>query len=177
MKLKLDLKDATITLNQIKTKDYSSIFTNNPQYKKKNIVMMGLSFRSLDESLIDSVLKNIISIFRIILILTTFFIKYSNKTRYWRKEVKRSQLELEIKNLIISSLDLEDISPQDIDTSSPLFKDGLGLDSIDALELGMALKKKYDLILEEDSSKYKDFFYSVSTLADFISLQKQIELE
>ena len=51
----------------------------------------------------------------------------------------------DIKNLIIESLDLEDIEPNDIDENEPLFVDGLGLDSIDALELGMALKKKYNL--------------------------------
>ena len=48
-------------------------------------------------------------------------------------------LEHEIKELIISSLSLEDISPDDIDTGAPLFVEGLGLDSIDALELGLAL--------------------------------------
>lgn len=53
MELKLDLEDASTALDQIKNKDYSSIFVNNPQYKKKPIVMMGLSFRSSDASLID----------------------------------------------------------------------------------------------------------------------------
>ncbi len=91
--------------------------------------------------------------------------------------MKRSLLELEIKNLIISSLDLEDLSADDIDSSAPLFKDGLGLDSIDALELGMALKKKYDLTLSEDDTEYKQYFYSVSTLCDFVSGQKNIDLE
>ena len=51
-------------------------------------------------------------------------------------------LELEVKNVIIESLQLEDISPADIDTDAPLFVEGLGLDSIDALELGVALQKK-----------------------------------
>lgn len=52
------------------------------------------------------------------------------------------RLEDEIKNLIISSLDLEDMSPEDIQDEEPLFTEGLGLDSIDALELGMAIRKK-----------------------------------
>ena len=56
-----------------------------------------------------------------------------------------SDLELEIKKLIISSLNLEDYQPEDITSEESLFADGLGLDSIDALELGVALQKKYGL--------------------------------
>ena len=51
-------------------------------------------------------------------------------------------LELEIKELIISALSLEDVTPADIDAAAPLFGEGLGLDSIDALELGLALQKR-----------------------------------
>ena len=54
-----------------------------------------------------------------------------------------AELELEIKQLIIDTLMLEDIKPEDIDSAEPLFVEGLGLDSIDALELGVALQKKY----------------------------------
>ena len=54
-------------------------------------------------------------------------------------------LELEVKQLIIDSLSLEDIEPEDIDSEEPLFGDGLGLDSIDALELGIALQKTYNI--------------------------------
>ena len=77
-------------------------------------------------------------------------------------------LEDEIKELIIKSLELEDISPDDINEEEPLFIDGLGLDSIDALELGMALKKKYNLMLSSDKKENQKHFYSVKTLADFI---------
>ena len=52
-------------------------------------------------------------------------------------------LELEIRELIVSALALEDIAPSDIDVQAPLFVEGLGLDSIDALELGLALQKRY----------------------------------
>ena len=52
-------------------------------------------------------------------------------------------VEDEVKQLIIDVLQLEDITPADIDTDAPLFADGLGLDSIDALELGVALHKRY----------------------------------
>ena len=77
----------------------------------------------------------------------------------------------EIKQLIIDTLDLEDITPQDIDENAPLFIDGLGLDSIDALELGMALKKKYNLKMGSNNDENKDYFYSVKTLADFVDSQ------
>ena len=82
------------------------------------------------------------------------------------------QLEQQIKELIIDSLDLEDISPQEIETEAPLFGDGLGLDSIDALELGLAIKKKFDIKLEANSEESKKKFYSVATLAQFIHEQK-----
>ena len=77
-------------------------------------------------------------------------------------------LEDELKAFIIEALELEDITPDDIETEAPLFIDGLGLDSIDALELGMALKKKYKLALGSDKEENKKHFYSVKTLADFI---------
>jgi len=78
------------------------------------------------------------------------------------------QLELEIKQLIIDSLDLEDVSVNDIDTNEALFGDGLGLDSIDALELGLALKKKYEIVLKSTSEESRRHFYSVATLAEFV---------
>ncbi len=77
-------------------------------------------------------------------------------------------LEEELKKLIIDVLELEDITPEDINTEEALFIDGLGLDSIDALELGMALKKKYNLKMGTDKEENKKYFYSVKTLADFI---------
>lgn len=77
-------------------------------------------------------------------------------------------LENEIKDLIISSLDLEDMSADDIKDDEALFTTGLGLDSIDALELGMAIKKKYHITLSDNKEKNKQYFYSVSTIADLI---------
>ena len=64
-------------------------------------------------------------------------------------------VEEEIKELIIKSLELEDITPSDINEEEPLFIDGLGLDSIDALELGMALKKKYNLKMSSNKEENK----------------------
>ena len=77
-------------------------------------------------------------------------------------------IENEVKELIIKALELEDIEPSDIEDEAPLFIEGLGLDSIDALELGMALKKKYNLKMSSDKEENKKYFYSVKTLADYI---------
>ena len=82
------------------------------------------------------------------------------------------ELEQQIKNLIINSLELEDILVEDITDEEPLFGDGLGLDSIDALEIGMALKKEFNLSLSKDKEANKKYFYSVKTIADFIRTQQ-----
>ena len=79
-----------------------------------------------------------------------------------------TDLALEVKQLIIDSLDLEDITPDDIDTDAPLFGDGLGLDSIDALEVGLSLHKKYDLKIDSNSDETKKHFESVTTLVKLI---------
>lgn len=82
------------------------------------------------------------------------------------------QLEQEIKELIISSLALEDITSQDIDASEALFVDGLGLDSIDALELGLALQKRYGVSMSADSEQTRQHFRSVQALAAFVATQR-----
>ncbi|WP_294901485.1 phosphopantetheine-binding protein [Tatumella sp. UBA2305] len=79
----------------------------------------------------------------------------------------------ELKNLIIETLNLEGMSPDDIQTDAPLFGDGLGLDSIDALEFGLALKKRYGVTLSAESEDVRKHFYSVATLAAFIQSQKK----
>lgn len=78
-------------------------------------------------------------------------------------------LELEIKSLVINTLNLEEMSPDEIDASAPLFGEGLGLDSIDALELGLAIKKKYGITLSSENEEIRQHFYSIETLANFIS--------
>jgi len=75
----------------------------------------------------------------------------------------------EIKEIIIYSLGLEDISAEDIEADAPLFGGGLSLDSIDALELGIAISKKYDITLDPSSEDTKEYFHSVSSLSNFIS--------
>nr|WP_315592847.1 phosphopantetheine-binding protein [uncultured Cupriavidus sp.] len=81
-------------------------------------------------------------------------------------------LEQEIKELIISSLSLEDVAADDIDPTAPLFIEGLGLDSIDALELGLALQKRYGITMNGDKEAIRSRFASVSALAAFVESQR-----
>lgn len=81
-------------------------------------------------------------------------------------------LDREIKDLIITSLALEDVNVEDIDSSAPLFVDGLGLDSIDALELGLALQKRFGVQLSADAADNRRHFASVDSLAAFITAQR-----
>ena len=83
------------------------------------------------------------------------------------------ETEQKVKEIIVSSLDLEDISPSDNDTEAPLFGEGLGLDSIDALELGMAIKREFGISFSKDPAENKRVFRSVRTLAAHIMEQKQ----
>ncbi len=81
-------------------------------------------------------------------------------------------LEQEIKELIISSLSLEDVAADDIDPGAPLFIEGLGLDSIDALELGLALQKRYGVTMNGDKDEIRARFASVSALAAYVASQR-----
>ena len=82
-------------------------------------------------------------------------------------------LEEEIKDLIITTMSLEDIAPADIDATAPLFNEGLGLDSIDALELGLALQKRYGLSLAADSEETRKHFASVRSLSSFVAANRK----
>ncbi len=84
-----------------------------------------------------------------------------------------NELKKEIKETIISSLQLEDITPEDIVDSEPLFGEGLGLDSIDALELGVALKKKFGVKFSSENAENKSHFASVDALAAFITSERE----
>jgi len=81
-------------------------------------------------------------------------------------------MENELKQLIIDALDLEDINIADIDSQSPLFNDGLGLDSIDALELGLAIRKKYNVKIDAEKEDVVKIFSSVATLAAYIQAER-----
>jgi acyl carrier protein len=80
-------------------------------------------------------------------------------------------LHNKLKQLIIDALNLEDMSIDEIETEAPLFGDGLGLDSIDALELGLAIKKKYNIVIDADDSNTRQHFASVANLANYITSQ------
>ena len=80
-----------------------------------------------------------------------------------------SDLHLDLKNLIIDALGLEDISAADIDNDAPLFGDGLGLDSVDALELGLAVQKHFSIKIDADSKDVRPHFASINALADFVA--------
>ena len=82
-------------------------------------------------------------------------------------------LETEIKQLIIDSLALEDISVADIDSQAPLFGDeGMGLDSVDALELGLAIQKHFAFQLDGESQEMRNSFANVASLAAFVAKHK-----
>lgn len=82
------------------------------------------------------------------------------------------ELELELKKLIVSALNLEDIGPEEIDSDEPLFGDGLGLDSIDGLELGVAIRKTYGVTIEAKKEEVRKIFANVKSIAAFIAGQK-----
>jgi len=84
-----------------------------------------------------------------------------------------SDLELDIKRLIVDALKLEDISAEDIDSDEALFGDGLGLDSIDALELGVAIRQRFGIKIEAVSDEVKAHFATVRSLASFIAAKQE----
>lgn len=79
----------------------------------------------------------------------------------------------ELKRQLIEALNLEEITPEEIDAEAPLFgNDGLGLDSIDALEIILILERNYGIKIE-NPGKGKEIFYSVRTLAEYITLNRK----
>ena len=80
----------------------------------------------------------------------------------------RDKLVAELKQLIVDALRLEDITPGDIGSDQALFDGGLGLDSIDALELGMAISKKYSIKLSREKRENSEYFQTVNRLADMV---------
>jgi len=79
-----------------------------------------------------------------------------------------SAKEREVAELIVDSLNLEDISAEDIEPHAPLFRDGLGLDSIDALELSLGIKQKYGIQLRAEDENVNQIFASLATLTEHI---------
>ena len=83
-----------------------------------------------------------------------------------------SDLHTEIKKMIIDTLDLEDIETSEIIDDQPLFVDGLGLDSIDALEIGLALQKIYGIKIKSESDDTREHFSSVNNLVALVESQR-----
>lgn len=79
----------------------------------------------------------------------------------------KEQTVQELKEAIIEALNLEEITPDEIDPATPLFRDGLGLDSIDALEIVIILDRNYGIKLA-NPSEAKEVFYSIDTLAEYV---------
>lgn len=78
-------------------------------------------------------------------------------------------LEQELKELIVESLMLDDVQPGEIESSAPLFVEGLGLDSIDALELAMAIERRFGVKFEADDERNREIFASVQNLAAYVA--------
>lgn len=83
-----------------------------------------------------------------------------------------SDLQLEIKHLIIDALGLEDMAAEDIAADLTLFGEGLGLDSVDALELGLAIQKRFGIKIDAEAKDTRKHFANVASLAAFVSAQK-----
>ena len=78
-----------------------------------------------------------------------------------------NELKLELKKLILKAANLEDVEPDEIEDDAPLFVEGLGLDSIDALELSVALEAQYGINIS-DSDTARAAFASINTLSEFV---------
>ena len=85
----------------------------------------------------------------------------------------QTDAEFELAQLLVETLNLEEVQAADIDPEAPLFNDGLGLDSIDALELGLALQKRYGVTLAADSEETRRHFASVRSLAAFVAANRK----
>ncbi|MGO1343071.1 phosphopantetheine-binding protein [Chromohalobacter japonicus] len=81
-------------------------------------------------------------------------------------------LSLELKHMIIKTLELEDITPEDIDPEAPLFEEGLGLDSIDALEIGLMLQKHYGIKLDSEAEETRQHFASLNALKALVEAHR-----
>jgi acyl carrier protein len=82
-------------------------------------------------------------------------------------------LILKLKKEIMDILNLEEVTPEDIGPDDPLFGEGLGLDSIDALEIMVLLEKNYGLKIEDPKTEGPKIFYSLRTLAEFVRDQQK----
>ena len=83
-----------------------------------------------------------------------------------------TDLNIELKSLIIEALGLEDVTVDDIGDDQTLFGEGLGLDSVDALELGLAVQKRYGIRIDAEAKDTRTHFANVNALAAFVAAQR-----
>jgi len=88
------------------------------------------------------------------------------------KEIMAEKLISELKELLIEGLHLEDIQADDIDPGEPLFGEGLGLDSIDALEIAVLLDRKYGVRIISEDERNQEIFASLGSLAEFVAANR-----
>lgn len=86
---------------------------------------------------------------------------------------QRSELENELAELLVEALFLEDVDPASIDPEAPLFGEGLALDSIDALEIAMAVSKKYQVELSPNNENNREIFASLRSLAAYVDANRK----
>lgn len=91
--------------------------------------------------------------------------------------MKRAELEDEIRQVILSSVEVDGLTAADLPSDAALFGDGVGLDSIDALEIGAALRKKYQVKFKANSDENRQHFRSIASLADFIAANAGLVIE
>ena len=91
--------------------------------------------------------------------------------------MKRAELEDEIRQVILSSVEVDGLAAADLAPDAQLFGEGVGLDSIDALEIGAALRRKYQVKFKANSDENRVHFRTIASLADFIAAQAGISIE
>lgn len=91
--------------------------------------------------------------------------------------MKRSELEDQIREVVLSSVEVDGLTAADLPANEPLFGEGIGLDSIDALEIGAGLRKRFQVKFKANSDENKVHFRSISSLASFIAANVGIQLE
>ena len=91
--------------------------------------------------------------------------------------MKRKDLEAEIRRVVMSSVEMDGLTEEDLSSDVPLFGEGIGLDSIDALEIGAALRTKYRVRFKANTDENRRHFRTIASLASFIAANAGIELE
>ena len=91
--------------------------------------------------------------------------------------MRRAELEDEIRRVILSSVEVDGLTAADLPSDAPLFGEGVGLDSIDALEIGAALRRKFQVKFKANSEENRAHFRSIAALADFIAANAGIAIE